>query len=107
MRVGPFVVAATVAGSLAAGCGGGSSSGTGRLNNPDTLASTVQDSIQHKLATGTAGLPAGTTVTQVTCTNTRRLDYSCDVHFNTGPDRTIQVSVQPGGRSYVVTAGDL
>ena len=107
MRVAQGVAIATVVGSLAAACGGASSSGTGRLNNPDTLASAVQDSVQHKLATGTAGLPAGTTVTKVSCVNTRRLDYACAVHFNTGPDRTVQVSVQPGGRSYVVTAGDL
>ncbi|HEX6477092.1 MAG TPA: hypothetical protein VF005_07430 [Acidimicrobiales bacterium] len=106
MRVGRVVVAITAAGSLTAACSA-SNSGTGRLNNPTTLASAVQDSAQHRIDSGTSGLPAGTTVTGVTCTNTRRLDYACDVNFNTVPSRSVTVTVQPGGRSYTVTSGDL
>ncbi|TMM12368.1 MAG: hypothetical protein E6G01_16160 [Actinobacteria bacterium] len=107
MRVVGGAAVAIVAGSLVAGCSGGSNSGTGRLNNPITLASAVRDSAQHKLATGAAGFPAGTTVSQVSCVHTQRLDYTCGVHLSTGAVQTVQVSVSPGGRSYVVTSGDL
>ncbi len=92
-------------GALAAACGGGSS--PSGLNNPVTLASAIRDSAQHELATGTSGLPAGTEVTLVHCVNTRRFDFTCDVRFNTGGDRSVSATVAPGGRSYVVTAGDL
>ncbi|HEY1633602.1 MAG TPA: hypothetical protein VGF64_02510 [Acidimicrobiales bacterium] len=107
MRVALAVIAATAGGAVVAGCGGGSSSGSGRLNNPTTLASAIRDSAQHKVATGTAGLPAATTVTQVTCANSQRLDYTCSVHLSTGAVQPVQVSVAPGGRSYVVTSGGL
>src|SRR5438067_1445178 len=107
MRAVGGAAVAIAAGSLVAGCSGGSNSGTGRLNNPATLSSAVRDSVRHNVAAGTAGLPPGTAVTNVSCVNTRRLDYTCTVHFDTAPDRTIQVTVQPGGRSYVTTAGDL
>jgi hypothetical protein len=99
--------AITMVGAVAAACGGGSSSGSNRLNNPATLASAIQNSVQHKIDSGTSGLPAGTRVTGVTCANTRRLDYTCAVNLNTVPGRSLQVSVSPGGRSYVITAGDL
>ncbi|HWC37965.1 MAG TPA: hypothetical protein VG476_05530 [Acidimicrobiales bacterium] len=107
MPVVRAVSATAVIGALAAACGGASSSGTNRLNNPATLASVIQSSAQHKIDSGTSGLPAGTRVTGVTCANTRRLDYACAVNFNTVPGRSLQVSVSPGGRSYVITAGDL
>ena len=110
MRVAQAVVATAVVGTLPAACGGGSSStsnGSNRLNNPATLASAIQSSVQHKIDSGTSGLPAGTRVTGVTCVNTRRLDYACDVQFNSIPTRSLQASVSPGGRSYVITAGDL
>ena len=90
---------------MVAACGGGGSSS--RLNNPDTLASAIRDAAQHSLANGTGGLPAGTTVTQVHCVNIRRFDYTCDIRFNTGGHRSVSVTVAPGGRSYVVTGGDL
>jgi hypothetical protein len=106
MRVALAVAAVAVAGSLAAGCSA-SNSGAGRLNNPTTLASAIRDSAQHTIDAGTSGLPPGTKVTGVTCANTRRLDYACAVNFNTVPSRSVQVSVAPGGRSYVITAGDL
>jgi hypothetical protein len=104
MRLANAVSITVVAGTLAAGCGGGSSN---RLANPDTLASAIRDSAQHKLDSGTSGLPAGTKVTGVTCVNTRRSDFTCDVRFNTGGARSVTVTVAPGGRSYVVTGGDL
>jgi hypothetical protein len=97
--------AVLVTGALATACGGGSS--PSGLNNPDTLASAIRDSAQHKLDAGTTGLPAGTKVTQVRCVNTRRFDFACTVRFNTGGARSVTATVAPGGRSYVVTAGDL
>src|SRR5437588_11174556 len=103
MQVGRAAAVAAVAGMLAAGCGSGSS----RLNNAGTLASTIKGSVQHTLDSGTGGLPAGTKVTGVGCVNTRRLDFTCDVHLDKGGDRSLQVTVAPGGRSYVVTSGDL
>jgi hypothetical protein len=104
MRLARVLSIGVAAGVLTAACGGGSSSG---LNNPDTLASAIQDSVQHKLASGTSGLPPSTKVTQVHCVNTRRFDFTCDVHLNSGGDRSLQVVVGPTGKSYVVTAGDL
>jgi hypothetical protein len=104
-RVAVVVAAATVMGAAAAACGG--SSGSGRLNNPTTLASAIRDSAQHTIDSGSSGLPAGTKVTGVTCASTGRLAYACDVNFNTVPSRSVQVSVPAGGRSYVITAGDL
>jgi hypothetical protein len=107
MRVVRSIAATAMLSALAAACDGGSSSGSNRLNNPDTLASAIRDSVQHTIDSGTSGLPAGTKVTGVTCANTRRLDYACAVNFNTVPGRSLQVSVSPGGRSYVITAGNL
>jgi hypothetical protein len=104
MRLANAISITVVAGTLAAGCG---SSSSNSLNDPGTLASAIRDSAQHKLASGTSGLPAGTKVTQVHCVNTRRFDFTCDIRFNTGGDRPLQVTVAPGGRSYVITAGDL
>jgi hypothetical protein len=105
MRLTNAAAAALVAGAMAAACGGGSSP-TG-LDNPQTLASAIRDSAQHQLDAGTSGLPAGTKVTQVHCVNTRRFDFTCNVRFNTGANRSVTATVAPGGRSYVVTAGDL
>jgi hypothetical protein len=105
MRLVGAAAAALVTGLLASACGGGSSPNS--LNNADTLASAIRDAAEHSLATGTSGLPAGTKVTQVHCVNTRRFDFSCDVRFNTGGDRTVTATVAPGGRSYVLTSGDL
>jgi hypothetical protein len=105
MRLACAATAALALGALLAACGGG-----GRpsgLNNPDTLASAIRDSAQHQLDAGTSGLAAGTKVTQVHCVNTRRFDFTCDVRFNAGGDRTVTATVAPGGRSYVVTSGDL
>ncbi len=107
MRVVGGAAVAIVAGSLVAGCSGASNSGTGRLNNPTTLASAIRDSAQHELATGTASVPPGATVTQVICVHTQRLDYTCGVHLSTGAVQPLQVSVSPGGRSYVITSGEL
>ncbi|HEX4539756.1 MAG TPA: hypothetical protein VH112_05870 [Acidimicrobiales bacterium] len=116
MRLADVAAAALVTGTVAAACGGGGGS-TGRLDNPTTLASAIRDSAQHKLDSGTSGLPAGTKVTQVTCVNTRRSDYTCDVRFSSGgpttnsnffiSDRSVTATVAPGGRSYVITSGDL
>jgi hypothetical protein len=105
MRLASAAAAVLVTGLLAAACGGGGSPNS--LNNPDTLASAIRDSAQHTLDAGTSGLPAGTKVTQVRCVNTGRFDFTCDVHFNTGGDRTVTATVAPGGRSYVITSGDL
>src|SRR5437763_16046693 len=106
MRVVGGAAVAIVAGSLVAGCSGGSNSGTGRLNNPTTLAAAVRDSAQHNLATGAAGFPAGTTLSQVRCVHTQLLAYTCRLHLTTGAVQTVQLSLTPTGRSYLVTPGD-
>ena len=105
VRLAGAATAAIAAGVTVAACGG-SSSPSG-LNNPDTLASAIRDAAQHSLASGTSGLPAGTRVNQVHCVNTRRFDFTCDVRLNTVGDRSVTVTVAPGGRSYVVTSGEL
>jgi hypothetical protein len=105
MRLAGVAAAVLVTGALATACGGGSS--PSGLNNPDTLASAIRDSAQRRLDAGTSGLPAGAKVTQVHCVNTRRFDFACDIRLNTGGDRSVTATVAPGGRSYVVTAGNL
>jgi hypothetical protein len=107
MQVARAVAATAVVGTVAAACGGGSSSGSSRLNNPATLASAIRDSAQHTIDSGTSGLPPGTRVTGATCVNTRRLDYTCTMRFTSGGDQTVTATVSPGGRSYVITSGDL